>query len=174
MVLSYTSPFKLVAVCLRLSQFPLPRVALVPINGEEDVGVRAGAVHVTCHHGHFVCVSCWWDDEHTQEHMMVLKPYCGLTWGKCLCSGSWRKTRSRSARLCSNMCCLLTYSPGHLPPPLQWPSGFHPVKASQWWCQRAPALSLSLRRPLTWRASAHMGRWQSRNPSENEERRRTG
>lgn len=73
---------------------------------------------------------------------------------------------------CSWMCCLLTYSPEHPPPRLRWLSGFRLVRVSQWWCRRAPAPSLFLHRPPTWRASTHMGRWRSLNPTERKRLRR--
>lgn len=88
--------------------------------------------------------------------------------------GHNRETNPADMFVCINavgcIVCLrmLTYSPGHLPPRLQWLSGFRLVKVSQWWCQRAPALSLFLHHPPTWRASAHMGIWQSLNPTERE------
>lgn len=66
----------------------------------------------------------------------------------------------------SSMCCLLTYSPEHPPPRLRWLSGFRLVRVSRWWCRRAPAPSLFLHRPPTWRASTRMGRWRSLNPKE--------
>lgn len=61
-----------------------------------------------------------------------------------------------------------TYSPKHPPPQPRWSSVSRPWGVSQWWCQRGPAPSLSHHRPLTWPASAHMGRWWSLNPAINQ------
>lgn len=94
-VLSYRSPFKLVAVGLWLSQFPLPCVPEVTVNGEEDVGVSAGSIHITCHHRHFVRVSCrGGDDKHTQDQFEAISSIKwregsrGLTKGKSLSCSS--------------------------------------------------------------------------------------
>lgn len=198
----YRSSFKLVAVCLWLAEFPLPGVPQVPVNCEEDVGVGAASIHITCHHWHFVCVSCNVECSQTStqgislrqqaEYKVKWKQMFIVVWchfnnrdlfrENCLYFPNWcteRRGRDRTQqgeKSCRYYPCIMrinavefvvfTHSPGHLPPRLQWLSGFHLVKVSLWWYQRAPALSLSLHRPLTWRASAHMGRWRSLNPTE--------
>lgn len=120
---SYGASFKLVAVCLRLSQFPLPRVPLVPINGKEDVGVGAGSIHVTRHHRHFVSVSCRGGDDLRRIVWYNLGYKSGFD------APRRRRGGAEDNRVQPNV--PFTYSPGHLPPPPQSLSGFRHVTVSR-------------------------------------------
>ncbi len=108
---SYTSSLKFVAVCLWLAEFSLPSVPQVPVNCEEDVGVGASTVHITCHHWHFVCVSCSREDVHKQAHRgislrqtaeyRVKKTKCPLWFGATLITESFRENCLWFPKWCS-------------------------------------------------------------------------
>ena len=82
----YLAPFKLVAVRLRLVQFSLAAVALVPKYGEEDVGVGARASHISRVHIHHIVLHC----NATKQREMKSKKSASL-WFNCnlrVCEGA--------------------------------------------------------------------------------------